>query len=72
MTAKFIIVYSRAQRAIKIFETYSDSGEAVARRLELEASYAGPEWEVALLASASEDSPRATHSRYFARETSAA
>ena len=70
--AKFVIAYNRPRGSIEIFETYSDSSDAVSRRLELEATYAGPEWEIALLASDSEDSLRATHSRYFARETSAA
>lgn len=72
MMAKFVLAYNRPGNRIEVFETYSDTREAVRRRIELEESYDGAEWEVALLASDSEESLRATHSRYFASETSAA
>lgn len=70
--AKFVIAYNRPQRRIEIFETYTDSAEAVARRIELEDAYSGSDWEIALLASRSEESLRATHSRYFAHGVPAA
>lgn len=70
--AKFVLAYNRPGNRIAVFETFSDTREAVTRRIELEATYSGAEWEVALLASDSEASLRATHSRYFAGETSAA
>jgi hypothetical protein len=42
------------------------------RRIELEDTYSGSDWEIALLASRSEESLRATHSRYFAHGVPAA
>lgn len=63
---KFVLAYNKRTAELDVLEKFTDSKDAVRRRMQLAETHAGSDWELAVLTSQDEDTLRSTHQRYFA------
>ena len=62
---KFVLAYNKRTAELDVLEGFSESKDALRRRMELAETHLGSDWEIAVLASQDVETLRSTHQRYF-------